>query len=52
MLVVAYRLSTIGLADRVVFLSGGQVAAVGTHDELVAVPQYAALIRAYEEKAS
>jgi ATP-binding cassette subfamily B protein len=49
LVVIAYRLSTIRLADRVVFLEGGRVAATGSHDELMATaPGYAAIIRAYE----
>jgi len=46
--VVAHRLATIRLADRVVFLDGGQVVATGTHTELLAHPGYQALVRAYE----
>ncbi|NGN64569.1 ABC transporter ATP-binding protein [Streptomyces sp. A7024] len=34
-LVVAHRPSTVLLADRVALLSGGRIAAVGTHDELL-----------------
>lgn len=49
LVVVAYRLSTIRLADRVVFLEDGRLRASGSHDELVAtMPGYAAMIRAYE----
>jgi len=48
MVVVAHRLSTIRLADRVVHLSGGEVHGVGTHEELLADPEYAALVTAYE----
>lgn len=47
-LVVAHRLATIRLADRVVFLADGKVVAEGTHTELLAVPDYADLVRAYE----
>ncbi|MBA3363147.1 MAG: ATP-binding cassette domain-containing protein, partial [Actinobacteria bacterium] len=49
LVVIAYRLSTIRLADRVLFLEGGRVSATGTHDGLMAAaPGYAAIIRAYE----
>ena len=48
-LVVAQRVSTIELADRVVFLDGGTVAAEGPHAELLAtVPAYERIVRAYE----
>ncbi|MBZ5733373.1 ABC transporter ATP-binding protein/permease [Nocardioides sp. TRM66260-LWL] len=49
LLVVAYRKATIGLADEVVHLDGGRIAARGTHAELLATsPAYAALVNAYE----
>ena len=51
LLIVAHRLSTIQLADRVIFLADGRVAASGTHQELMAVPAYAALAQAYEAES-
>jgi ABC-type multidrug transport system fused ATPase/permease subunit len=49
LIVVAYRLSTIRLADRVLYLEGGRLRASGTHDELLASePGYEAMVRAYE----
>src|SRR5262249_3075729 len=49
LIVVAYRLSTIRLADRVIFLEDGRVKATGPHAELLATePGYAAIIHAYE----
>ena len=49
-IVVAHRVSTIALADRVLYLDEGRLVADGTHAELLAtVPGYEALIRAYDE---
>jgi ATP-binding cassette subfamily B protein len=49
LVVVAYRLSTIRLADRILYLEDGRLLATGTHDAILAsVPGYAAMIRAYE----
>lgn len=44
-ILIAHRLSTIALADRVILLDEGRVAATGTHDELLATnPRYAAIL--------
>ncbi len=51
-LVVAHRVSTIELADRVLFLDNGRIARAGTHRDLLAEPGYARLIRAYEAGSS
>ncbi|WP_031224802.1 ABC transporter ATP-binding protein [Streptomyces roseochromogenus] len=46
-LIVAHRPSTVLLADRVALLSGGQIAAVGTHQELLRTnAEYAHLMSA------
>jgi ABC-type multidrug transport system fused ATPase/permease subunit len=43
-LVVAHRLSTVTLADRIIVLADGRVQATGTHAELIAAsPLYAQL---------
>jgi ATP-binding cassette subfamily B protein len=44
-LLVVHRPSTIALADRVAFLEGGTIVAVGTHSELLAeLPSYRAVL--------
>ncbi|MGQ4386054.1 ABC transporter ATP-binding protein [Streptomyces sp. SAS_270] len=49
-LIVAHRPSTVLLADRVALLSGGRVAAVGTHQELLRTnAEYAWLMSGTEE---
>ncbi|MDN0199545.1 ABC transporter ATP-binding protein [Streptomyces sp. S.PNR 29] len=49
-LIVAHRPSTVLLADRVALLSGGRVAAVGTHQELLRTnAEYAHLMAGTEE---
>ena len=48
-LIVAHRVSTIELADRVLFLEHGRVVATGPHRELLATePAYARIVQAYE----
>jgi ABC-type multidrug transport system fused ATPase/permease subunit len=48
-LVVAHRVSTIELADRVLFIDAGRVAGLGSHRELLrSQPAYARIVRAYE----
>jgi len=48
--VVASRLATIALADRVLYLEEGRLVAEGDHDRLLATtPGFARLVRAYEQ---
>jgi ATP-binding cassette subfamily B protein len=48
-LIVAHRLSTISLADRVVLMEAGRVIADGTHESLLATePRYSAVLAAEE----
>lgn len=47
-IMVAHRLSTILLADRVVYLENGRIAASGSHEELLDHAGYRALAEAYE----
>jgi ABC-type multidrug transport system fused ATPase/permease subunit len=52
LLLIAYRKSTISLADQVVHLDHGRVADVGAHEELRARSEgYRALVDAYDEAA-
>ncbi|MEE2683252.1 MAG: ABC transporter ATP-binding protein [Actinomycetota bacterium] len=48
LLIVAHRLSTIKLADRVIFLNEGKIEGTGTHDEMMSHHSYSALVKAYE----
>ena len=51
-IIVAYRRASIMLADRVIYVEGGEVVAQGTHEELLqSTPGYARILRAYEEDA-
>jgi ATP-binding cassette, subfamily B, bacterial len=52
LVIVAYRVSTISLADRVLFLDGGRIVAEGTHRQLLSHPDYDAMVRAYERGAA
>lgn len=50
--VVAYRPSSIRLADEVVFVDQKRILGHGTHDQLLkTLPGYASLVSAYEEEA-
>ncbi|HET7407783.1 MAG TPA: ABC transporter ATP-binding protein [Mycobacteriales bacterium] len=52
-LIVAHRLSTISLADRVVLVDGGQIVADGTHAELMATtPLYAEVLAQGEREGA
>jgi ABC-type multidrug transport system fused ATPase/permease subunit len=52
-LVVAYRMSTITLADDIVYVEGGRVVDHGTHETLLArCPGYQRLVTAYAREAA
>jgi ABC-type multidrug transport system fused ATPase/permease subunit len=52
-LIVAHRVSTIALADRVLFMQDGRIVATGTHNELLATNnEYEAMVRAYDQEVA
>jgi len=51
LMIVAQRISTIRLADRVIFMAGGHVVDSGTHDHLMLRDDYRSLVSAYEQSA-
>ncbi len=52
LVIVAQRISTIQLADRVLYLSDGEIVATGTHRELLNRDDYRSLVTAYEQVES
>ena len=48
-IVVAHRISTILLADRVAYIDSGRVVAVGRHDDLLEREDYRSLVMSYEQ---
>lgn len=51
--IVAYRTSSIALADEVIFLEGGKIVAHGTHRDLAhEVPGYARIVDAYTDDST
>lgn len=48
LIVVAYRVSTISLADRVLFLEDGRITGNDSHQGLLAYGPYRTMVRAYE----
>lgn len=51
-IIVAYRRSSIALADEVIFMEDGRIVAEGTHDDLMAsTPRYVRILSAYEDDA-
>lgn len=48
--IVAYRRSSILLADEVIYVEDGRVAGRGRHEDLLAIPGYAEILEAYEEQ--
>ncbi|MFQ5555273.1 MAG: ABC transporter ATP-binding protein, partial [Acidimicrobiia bacterium] len=50
-IVVAYRRSSLTLADEVVYIDDGRIAGHGSHDDMLAMPGYARLLEAYDEDA-
>ena len=51
LVVIAYRVSTISLADRVLFIENKRIVADGPHAQLLEYPAYEAMVRAYERAA-
>jgi len=51
-LLVVHRPSTVALADRVALLQDGRITAVGTHSELMQLPDYAHILSMAEEEES
>jgi ATP-binding cassette, subfamily B, bacterial len=52
-LIVAHRVSTIALADRVLFMQHGRIVATGSHVELLTTNRdYEAMVRAYEREVA
>jgi ABC-type multidrug transport system fused ATPase/permease subunit len=53
LIVIAYRLPTIRLADRVLYLEGGRLRAAGAHEQLLESERgYASMVRAYERRGT
>jgi len=49
LMIVAHRISTIRLADRVIFMAEGRIVDIGSHERLLERPDYRSLVSAYEQ---
>ena len=48
--IVAYRRTSILLADEIIYLENGRILGRGAHSELLAIPGYAEILEAYDEQ--